>query len=90
MELIIEHAASKKFLACVEMLLLAPKPLLSQPTYQLVSEVLAALTWQYGMLKGCEGLGELWRKVKLPQEPEIVRIVTTELTSGVSSISTDI
>ncbi|WVQ68769.1 uncharacterized protein L199_006978 [Kwoniella botswanensis] len=68
-----QHASSKKFLSALEPILLAPatKPLVSQPTYKLLTDILSDLTFSYGQEKGCEGLGELWKKVKLPQESEI-------------------
>jgi hypothetical protein len=37
-----------------------------------MTEILADLTYMYGGEKGCEGLIDLWKKVKLPQEPERV------------------
>ncbi len=68
------HAASKKFLSSLEALLLAPpsKPLLSTPTHKFITDILADLTYMYGTEKGCEALVELWRKVKMPQEPDLV------------------
>ncbi|WWC87356.1 uncharacterized protein L201_002245 [Kwoniella dendrophila CBS 6074] len=68
-----QHASSKKLLATLEPILLASpsKPLVSQPTYKLLTDILSDLTFTYGQEKGCEGLGELWKKVKLPQESEI-------------------
>nr|XP_019008923.1 uncharacterized protein I206_06610 [Kwoniella pini CBS 10737]OCF47704.1 hypothetical protein I206_06610 [Kwoniella pini CBS 10737] len=68
-----QHASSKKFLSSLEPILLAPasKPLVSQPTYKLITDILSDLTFSYGLEKGCEGLAELWKKVKLPQESEI-------------------
>nr|XP_018265924.1 uncharacterized protein I303_02301 [Kwoniella dejecticola CBS 10117]OBR88082.1 hypothetical protein I303_02301 [Kwoniella dejecticola CBS 10117] len=68
-----QHASSKKFLSSLEPILLAPatKPLVSQPTYRLMTDILSDLTFSYGQEKGCEGLGELWKKVKLPQESDI-------------------
>lgn len=71
------YASSKKFLGSLEPLLLAPpgKPLVSGPTQQVLTEVLAGLVYQYGNDKGCEGLRDLWLKVKLPQDNEMVGFV---------------
>nr|XP_019047665.1 hypothetical protein I302_04281 [Kwoniella bestiolae CBS 10118]OCF26595.1 hypothetical protein I302_04281 [Kwoniella bestiolae CBS 10118] len=68
-----QHASNKKFLSALEPILLAPatKPLVSQPTYKLLSDILSDLTFTYGQEEGCEGLGLLWKKVKLPQESDI-------------------
>ena len=52
------------------------KPLVSQSTYRLLTEVLADLTFMYGTEKGCEGLSDLWKKVKSPQEPERVSVIS--------------
>ena len=38
----------------------------------MLTEILADLTYLYGQEKGCEGLLELWKKVKLPQESDFV------------------
>jgi hypothetical protein len=58
----------------LETILLAPsnRAVVSPPTYRLMTEILADLTYMYGGEKGCEGLMDLWKKVKLPQEPERV------------------
>jgi hypothetical protein len=71
----VAHAANKKMTACLEPILLAPptKPLVSAPTHTAITDILADLTYNYGQEKGCESLVELWKKVKLPQEPEQVR-----------------
>jgi hypothetical protein len=68
------QASNKKFIASLEPILLATpaKPLVSTPTYKVITDILADLTYNYGKEKGCEGLIELWRKIKLPQEPETV------------------
>jgi hypothetical protein len=56
----------------LEGVLLAQKPVVSLPTYRLLMEILADLTYMYGGEKGCEGLLDLWKKVKSPQDPERV------------------
>lgn len=58
----------------LETILLASpsKPIVQPPTHRLLTEVLADLTFMYGTEKGCEGLADLWKKIKLPQEPERV------------------
>ncbi|WRT65209.1 uncharacterized protein IL334_002152 [Kwoniella shivajii] len=68
-----QNASSKKFLSSLEPILLAPatKPLVSQSTYRLITDILSDLTFSYGQEKGCEGLVEFWKKIKLPQESEI-------------------
>jgi hypothetical protein len=45
---------------------------ISSSTHRLLTEILADLTYMYGGEKGCEGLLDLWKRVKLPQEPEMV------------------
>jgi hypothetical protein len=77
-DMFIANATSKKFMAALEPILLAPatKPLVSVATHRLLVDILADLTYNYGGEKGCEGLGELWRKVKMPQEPELVSRLT--------------
>ncbi|ORY24881.1 hypothetical protein BCR39DRAFT_545694 [Naematelia encephala] len=67
------HATSKKFMAALEPILLAPpaKPLVSGNTHRIMTDILADLTYNFGAEKGCEGLGELWRKVKMPQESDL-------------------
>ena len=68
------HASSKKFMACLEILLLAPpmRPYISAATCRTMTDILADLTYMYGTETGCEGLLELWRKVKKPQQPDHV------------------
>lgn len=58
----------------LETILLASpsKPIVQPPTHRLLTEVLADLTFMYGNEKGCEGLADLWKKIKLPQESERV------------------
>jgi hypothetical protein len=70
--LIKDHAGSKKFMSPLEGVLLAQKPVVSVPTYRLLMEILADLTYMYGGEKGCEGLLDLWKKVKSPQDSERV------------------
>lgn len=48
------------------------KPSLSVPTHRIMTDILADLTYMYGAEKGCEGLTELWKKIKMPQEPDQV------------------
>lgn len=69
-----EHAGSKKFLHPLEVILTAPasKPLVTAGTYKIMTEIVADLTFLYGQEKGCDGLLDLWKKVKLPQEPDNV------------------
>ena len=69
------HASSKKFIASLEPILMAPpsNPLVSAHTHRMITDILADLVFQYGKEKGCEALGELWCKVKMPQEAEGVR-----------------
>ncbi|WVR04273.1 hypothetical protein IAU60_001273 [Kwoniella sp. DSM 27419] len=66
------NASNRKFFASIEPIFLAPsnKPLVSVQTHRLLTDILADLTFSYGMEKGCEGLMEMWKKVKLPQEPD--------------------
>lgn len=68
------NAASKKFTASLEPILLAPsaKPLVSAQTRGVIADVLADLTWHYGGDTGCEPLGELWRKIKVDGQPDNV------------------
>lgn len=68
-----DHAGSKKFVSPLEGVLLSQKPVVALPTYRLLVEILADLTNMYGGEKGCEGLLDLWKKVKSPQDPERVR-----------------
>ncbi|KAK4683955.1 hypothetical protein P7C73_g6253, partial [Tremellales sp. Uapishka_1] len=67
-----QHATNKKFMSVLEPLLLAPiqKQTISPATHRLLTDVLGGLTYQYGGDKGCEGLGEMWRRIKLPQESD--------------------
>lgn len=44
-----------------------------------MTDILADLSYSYGMEKGCEGLVDLWKKVKLPQEPDFVSVTTYRL-----------
>jgi hypothetical protein len=78
-----DHTGNKKFLSPLETILLAPanRAAVSPPTYRLLTEILADLTYMYGGEKGCEGLPDLWKKVKLPQEPE--RVSTIPPSSGI-------
>jgi hypothetical protein len=42
----------------------------------MIADILADITYHFGGDKGSEGLGELWRKVKMPQEPdEVSRLI---------------
>lgn len=70
------HAMSKKFLSVLEPIILAPptKPIVSPSTHDAITRVLADLTYTFGQDKGAEALGDLWRKVRLPQESDIVRL----------------
>lgn len=45
---------------------------MSSSTHGLLKEVVADLTYMYGGDKNGEGLLDLWKKVKAPQEPERV------------------
>jgi hypothetical protein len=38
----------------------------------MIADILSDLTYHFGGDKGSEALGELWKKVKMPQEPETV------------------
>lgn len=69
------HATSKKFVAVLEPILLASpaKPVVSPATHRVIADILSDLTYNFGPDKGSEALVELWRKVKLPQEPDMVR-----------------
>lgn len=71
----IGNAISKKFVSVLEPLLLAPpaKPILSPAAHDAITHILADLTYNFGQEKGAEGLVELWKKLKLPQEPDTVR-----------------
>ena len=71
----VAHATSKKFLSPIETILLAPpaKLLVSVSTLRMISDILADLTYNFAGEKGCEGLVELWKKVKMPQESDYVR-----------------
>ncbi|WVQ97500.1 hypothetical protein IAU59_004614 [Kwoniella sp. CBS 9459] len=67
-----QNASSRKFFSSMEPILLAStqKPLVSANTHRLLTDILADLTFSYGMEKGCDGLVEMWKRVKLPQEPD--------------------
>lgn len=75
------HGASRKMLAALEPILLPNpnKPLVNMQTHRMMLDVLGDLTYLYGAEKGCEGLSELWRKVKTPQEPDTVSCPVTHL-----------
>lgn len=65
-------ATSKKFLANVEPILLAPptKPLVNQNTYRIIADIVGDLTFHYSHERGCEGLVELWKKIKLRSDDD--------------------
>ncbi|ODO02955.1 hypothetical protein I350_05798 [Cryptococcus amylolentus CBS 6273] len=69
------HATNKKFVQALEPILTTPpaKATVSLSTKKLLTDILADLTYAYGMDKECGGLTDLWKKVKLPQEPEFGR-----------------
>ncbi|WVQ76618.1 hypothetical protein IAR50_006291 [Cryptococcus sp. DSM 104548] len=69
------HATNKKFIQALEPILTTPaaKSTVSLSTRKLLTDILADLTHAYGMDKECGGLIDLWKKVKLPQEPEFGR-----------------
>lgn len=74
-----EYAGNKKFLHPIEVILTAPanRPVLTAQSHKMLTEILADLTYLYGQEKGCEGLLELWKKVKLPQESDFVSSIIT-------------
>lgn len=45
---------------------------MSPSTHRLLTDVIADLTFSYGMEKGCEMLVDVWKKIKLPQESDYV------------------
>lgn len=61
-------------MAVLEPILLASpvKPVVSPATHRIIADILSDLTYNFGSDKGSEALVELWRKVKLPQEPDLV------------------
>lgn len=71
----IAYGSNKKFFQSLEPILFAPssKPTVSPSTYRLLTDVIADLTFSYGMEKGCEMLVDVWKKVKLSQESDYVR-----------------
>ncbi|KIR78097.1 hypothetical protein I305_04739 [Cryptococcus gattii E566] len=68
----IAYGSNKKFFQSLEPILFAPssKPIVSPSTHRLLTDVIADLTFSYGMEKGCEMLVDVWKKVKLPQESD--------------------
>lgn len=78
------HAASKKVLACLEPILLASpqKALVNPNTHRTITDILADLAYNFGGEKGCEPLVDLWKKVKLPQEPDSVSCETYFIVGG--------
>ena len=81
-------ATSKKFVAALEPILLAPpgKALVSAQTHRMITDIAADVTYNFGGEKGSESLVELWRKVKLPQGSEHVsRAIPSKLTTGRAS-----
>ncbi|OXG10852.1 hypothetical protein C361_06890 [Cryptococcus neoformans Tu259-1] len=66
------YGSNKKFFQSLEPILFAPssKPIVSPSTHRLLTDVIADLTFSYGMEKGCEMLVDVWKKVKLPQESD--------------------
>lgn len=75
-DMLVAYASGKKFLGSLEPILLAPpnKALVSPATHRMIADILADITYNFGQEKGFEGLGELWRKIKMPQEPDSVSI----------------
>lgn len=71
----IAYGSNKKFFQSLEPILFAPssKPIVSPSTQRLLTDVIADLTFSYGMEKGCEMLVDVWKKVKLSQESDYVR-----------------
>ncbi|KIR32292.1 hypothetical protein I352_05528 [Cryptococcus deuterogattii MMRL2647] len=68
------YGSNKKFFQSLEPILFAPssKSIVSPSTHRLLTDVIADLTFSYGMEKGCEMLVDVWKKVKLPQESDYV------------------
>ncbi|KAK8846581.1 hypothetical protein IAR55_005667 [Kwoniella newhampshirensis] len=64
--------ANKKMVTILEPILFTPtnKPLLSEYTHRLFTDIIADLVFSYGMEKGTEPLVELWKKVKSADEPD--------------------
>ncbi|WWD21898.1 hypothetical protein CI109_106386 [Kwoniella shandongensis] len=64
--------ANKKMVAVLESILFTPpnKPLVSEFTHRLFTDIIADLVFSYGMEKGTEPLVDLWKKVKTPDEPD--------------------
>lgn len=48
------------------------KPPVSQATYKTTFEILSFVTFDFHANRGCEGLLDLWNKVKRPGDPEFV------------------
>lgn len=66
------YGSNKKFFQSLEPILFAPssRPIVSPSTHRLLTDVIADLTFSYGMEKGCEMLVDVWKKIKLPQESD--------------------
>lgn len=78
------HAASKKFMASLEPIILASsqKPLVNPNTHRTIVDILADLAYHFGNEKGCEPLVDMWKKVKMPQEPDNVSWLVQIFSSG--------
>ncbi|KAL1408179.1 hypothetical protein Q8F55_004984 [Vanrija albida] len=65
------YATNRKFLSVIESILLHHAKLPpSKKTYDTIMDIVSGLTNQFGRERGCEGLVDLWHKVKPPHEPE--------------------
>lgn len=50
------------------------KALVNANTHRTIVDILADLAFNFGGEKGCEPLLDLWRKVKMQQEPDNVSL----------------
>lgn len=67
------HATSRKMLQTIEPILKQEaKPAVSQSTYRTTMEIVSGVTYTYHANRSCEGLLDLWNKVKRPEDPEFV------------------
>jgi hypothetical protein len=79
-------------MASLEPILLAPpqKALVNLNTHRTITDILADLTFNFGGEKGCEPLVDMWKKVKMPQEPDkVCHDTTTQLTRQGRPLSDD-
>lgn len=67
------YATSRKMLQTIEPILKQEaKPPVSQSTYKTTMEIVSGVTYTYHANRSCEGLLDLWNKVRRPGDPEFV------------------